>query len=81
MLGSLLLWAAVFGSLYAGFSSRALYVIPILGIVWSVGYVLFRPNSLLTIQRSAWAPIGLWLWNSALSGIVYGIGYLTGRAF
>jgi len=74
-----LLWTAAIGSLYAGFSAWPLYVIPILGIVWSVGYVLFKPNSRLVLSQSIGVPIGLWAWNSAVCAILYGIGYALGR--
>ena len=79
MIGASILASVAFGSVYAGLWGWPLYVIPILGIGWSVGYALYRPYVRLALRRSLVLSGGLWIWNSMICGVIYALADLFGH--
>ncbi len=77
MFGATLMLASVIFAAYAGFGRFVWYIIPVLGAVGAVGYVLFKPATIHVDKRTAVLSIlGQWITSSVVIAIFYGAGRL-----
>ena len=53
LLGATLMWSCVLLNGYLGYTAEYWYLIPLVTVVWLVGYFLFRLDWLLQLPRQA----------------------------